>query len=499
MSALLAYHQETKHSPESVRRSGHRMDWASEPQRFKEYPGLEPVPLPPLRPTGVSLHDALEASAIGRGGPLADLETLSHLLFHGAGVVRTIRRGSEAFHFRTYACAGALYPIEVYVVTGGVEGLGAGVYHYGPREHALRPLRSGDLRGSLGLAGEPPGDAALVLTGIPWRTEWKYGPRGFRHLYWDAGMVVANLLAAVGATGVRARALMGFSDPAVQEVLGIDGRTEVPLCVVSVGEAASAPEPGPMDDQVPRSVPGWRDPDPLTERARAAVVLSDDRAVRDFRGTSSVPRGVRGSIPVEPLPRELLSDDPVERVIRRRGSSRRLAREAMPAAEFEALARRALAPLPGDWTSAGVRPRVIASALEGLEPGVYVPGNDGPTLARPGDLRRLAGYLCLEQRLGADAAATTFLTVDLPRALRSSGERGYASAQLEAAVVAGRMYLGAYAQCLGASGITFYDDEVRRAFGTEDEPMLAVVVGPEGHRASIRRCREERRPEPEPA
>jgi hypothetical protein len=59
-------------------------------------------------------------------------------------------------------------------------------------------------------------------------------------------------------------------------------------------------------------------------------------------------------------------------------------------------------------------------------------------------------------------------------------------------VVAGRIYLGAYAQCLGASGITFYDDEARRFFRTELEPMLAVVTGPEGARPSIIRCRRDR-------
>ena len=83
---------------------------------------------------------------------------------------------------------------------------------------------------------------------------------------------------------------------------------------------------------------------------------------------------------------------------------------------------------------------------------------------------------------------------DLDAYLGALGGRGYRVAQLQAAVAAGRLYLGAYAQCLGASGITFYDDAVSEFFGARWSPMLAVVLGPEGARRSIIGCREELAP-----
>jgi len=46
----------------------------------------------------------------------------------------------------------------------------------------------------------------LVVTGIPWRTTWQYGQRGWRHLFWDAGAIVANLLAVAAGAGWGARA-----------------------------------------------------------------------------------------------------------------------------------------------------------------------------------------------------------------------------------------------------------------------------------------------------
>jgi SagB-type dehydrogenase family enzyme len=484
MHPLLAYHERTKHSFHSVRSEGHRLDWANEPSRFKRYLDLEPAPLPAPEPTGVPWHRAVEASAEGAGGGRLDAGRLSHILFHAAGVLRAVRGPGGTFHFRTYAAAGALYPVEAYVVAGEVEGLAAGVYHYDPREHALARLRDGDLRGNLGLADRSHGAASVVLSGIPWRTAWKYGPRGFRHLYWDAGMIVANLLAAAGANEIRTDAMLGFVDREVSALVGLDGRTEFALCLIGLGEG-DAPEPNPVPGLAPRVGPISPRPmdDPVIADARAAVVLADQDAVRSFRA-GRPPRGR----PVQASSDTALSGDPIEEVIRRRGSSRHFAREAFPASEYDAIAALALAGFTRDWGGGPCRALVVANALQDLDPGAYAVGPPFRSL-RGGDLREQAGYLCLEQRLGADAAAVTFLMADLSEDLETLGGRGYAAAQLEAAVAAGRLYLGAYGQCLGATGTTFYDDEVRSFFGTPWEPMMAVAMGPEGRRASIRRCR----------
>lgn len=451
--------------------------------------------MPDPEPTGRPAHEAVAASASPEGSRPLDVGVLAHILFHTAGVVRTVRTFGEIYHFRTYACAGALYPVEAYVVAGEVGGLEPGVYHYGPVDHALRRLRAGDHRGNLGLAGEAPGTATIVLSGIPWRTAWKYAARGFRHLYWDSGMMLANLLAAAAALDVRARVALGFVDASADELIAVDGRAEFALCMVPLGEGG-APPPVAMEPISPRTATLSARPmsDPLIEEAREAMRLSSEDDVRIFRTEARVaPDRTGPSSGPEPLPPARLSRDGLEEVIRRRGSSRRLAREPIPAAEYAAIMQAALAGLPADWPGGGVVPHVVGNALEGLIPGAFR-YDAGFRPVRQGPFRSDAGFLCLEQRLGADAAATTFLMVDVDRYVAALGARGYAAAQLEAAVIAGRMYLGAYAQCLGASGITFYDDEARRFFETDLEPMLAVVMGPEGHRRSIRRCRQGRDP-----
>jgi SagB-type dehydrogenase family enzyme len=183
------YHEATKHSYESVRRRARALDWASKPSPYKEYPGVPLEPLPPR---------------------------LDRLLRLGAGVVRR-RRGYE---FRTYSSAGALYPIEVYVATAD------GLFHFDPRELALRRLRDEDVRGELG-----GGETVIALTGILWRTAWKYDARGYRHLFWDAGTMLANLLEL--APG-EARVLTGFVDDDVNRVLGVDGIDEAALALLQL-------------------------------------------------------------------------------------------------------------------------------------------------------------------------------------------------------------------------------------------------------------------------
>jgi SagB-type dehydrogenase family enzyme len=194
--AALRYHEATKHSFVSVRASGHRLDWENRPHPFKEYLDLEPEPIPP---------------------------ELDRLLRVGAGVVRArTLPGGDVYHFRAYASAGALYPVEVYPVTA------EGVFHFHPRELALRRLRSGDFRASL---GEPEAAAVLVLTGILWRTAWKYGERGYRHLFWDAGTMLANLLELAPR---EARILTAFVDDDVNAVLGVDGEDEAALALLQL-------------------------------------------------------------------------------------------------------------------------------------------------------------------------------------------------------------------------------------------------------------------------
>lgn len=484
------YHEETKHSPRSVRRRRHVLDWAHRPSLLKEYDRLPRTDLPRDLPRlGVPALDAL-----AEGGPTMparplDLPGLARILSLGAGVLRKATTlDGEVFLFRTYASAGALYPVEVYVVGAG------GLDHYDPLAHALTRLRDGDHRPDVVRAsGEEPAvrraEAVLVLTGIPGRTGWKYTERGYRHLFWDAGMILANVLALAASGGQPARVVTGFADAEVEALLGLDGRREFPLCLVALGAGnpvppASVPPPAAA---FPERLMFTKPIEfPLVLEANDAGRLAGPAEAAEWR-SAPLPQPAPpadGSAP-EPAP---ASPDSLESVIRRRGSARSFTPDPVPARILARILERATAGVPTDLTPGRSRLTevyLIANAVEGLDPGAYRYGDGRFLLLRAGRLRGEAGGLCLEQRLGADAAATCFLMADLGAVLEALGDRGYRVAQLEAGIVAGKIYLGAHAYRLGATGLTFYDDDVTGFFSPDaagKSCMLVTAVG-----CSIRR------------
>jgi SagB-type dehydrogenase family enzyme len=449
------FHEATKHSFESIRTRAHFLDWENKPVPFKRY--REELPRRPL-----------PDDEVGR------------ILRLGAGIHHVRRYGpGDEISFRTYASAGALYPVEVYLADR------LGLWHFDPAGPGLVELRRGDHRAHLvRAAGDAVAraDSVLILTGIPWRTAWKYTERGYRHLYWDSGMILANVLALASESGPSARVVTGFVDVELESLLGLDGVHEFPLCLVGIGsgdpiEPASAPAE-PLDlHPIPLSrqefvFEGIRE---VNDAGR----LDDRAAVRGWseawaRSEPTVEAGVDLRLPV-----------PVEEAIRRRGSARRFGRRPMPVAVL----RDVLAPA----ASAEVEPYVIVNNADGLDRGAYAFRDGDLRLLRRGDLRREAGYLCLEQALGATSAATVFLLADLEGILDRLGNRGYRVANLEAGMAGGRMYLASYGLGFGATGLTFYDDEVVRAFSPESDGKGCLLVVAVGDSPRLRRDLEGRR------
>ena len=494
IGAVLAYHESTKHSPASIRSRAHFLDWDNKPHPLKVYAGLERVPLPHDVPSlAVPALEAIGVTPVDAAAPGPDFAALARLLIVGAGVHHTVALpDGELIHFRNYASAGALYPVEVYVACADLPGLPAGVFHFDPALRALTRLREGDHRGHLVRAAASEASIArapvvLVLTGIPWRTGWKYTERGYRHLFWDAGMILANVLALAASAKLPARVVLGFVDSDVAQLLGLEERHELPLCLVPVGLSdrevtAAAGEPEKVSFEVgalsrTEYVFQW-----ILEANDAGRLHAPEEVARWREGVGG--SQVRdGSGQALASPQAGLSTDSLEEVLRRRGSARVFAPGSIRADMLVEILARCTVGVPTDYAPGGAHldePYLIANAVEGIRSGAYVFRGGELSLLRAGEFRREAAFLCLEQRLGADAAATHFLMADLPRTLEALAARGYRAAQLEAGIVAGRIYLGAYASRLGATGLTFYDDEVTWFFSPDAEGkscMLVVAIG----------------------
>ena len=164
--------------------------------------------------------------------------------------------------------------------------------------------------------------------------------------------------------------------------------------------------------------------------------------------------------------------------IQHRGSTRRFSHVPLQAIELATALAWATGPIDADVPGGLVDPYLIVSAVDGVAPGAYRywPASHGLEELRRGELRREAAFLCLEQALGGDAAATIFFLAPLDALLAAFGNRGYRLANLEAGLTGGRAYLAAYAQGFGASGLTFYDDKVVEFFSPHAAGLDAIFV-----------------------
>jgi len=482
--ATWIYHDGTKHSYESVRTGDHFLDWPNQPLPFKIYSTLDPIALP----QDFAHPDMPALDAIAAPGPeptvsrVPDLQTLAGILFFSAGITRRRTYPGGEILFRAAACTGALYHIELYLVCADLPGLQSGVYHFGVHDFSLRKLRPADHRSVLVRAsGEEPSlaraAAILVSTGTFWRNAWKYRARTYRHCFWDSGTILANLLAASAAYEVPARVVCGFVDEQVNRLLDLDVEREAALALIPLGRSQT-PLPGISCPAGPLSLPtvplSKTEIDyPAIRAMHAASSLHCESEVRDWRGLTPVPEcpAPAGRIfPLRPCQDSQLPQASISQVISRRGSTRRFAREPITFAQLSTVLDRVTRAVPADFLEpAGAMINhlyLIVNAVEDLPAGAYVFHRDRQALEllKEGDFRREAGYLGLEQALPADASVNVYFLADLAPILERFGNRGYRAAQLEAGILGGKIYLAAYAQRLGATGLTFYDDEVTAFF-----------------------------------
>jgi SagB-type dehydrogenase family enzyme len=491
IEAARVFHEVTKHSYTSVRSSPHFLDWDNKPLPYKIYPGAASIPLPrdlnlSSTPTLAALSSYMPADF---SAPI-DTEALTRILFCADGLTRHRRMGPDDYHFRAAPSAGALYPIEIYVAASEVEGLETGLYHFSPADLRMAGLRRGDWRSYIADAAVSRPSirnarAVIALSAIYWRSEWKYRARAYRYCYWDAGTLLANLLAAAAAEEISAEVITAFEDPAFETLLGIDGDQEGMIALVALGHtddpAGTSPHAEPLKlETVPLSSNEVAYPDLIKMHRESRLVTADEVASVSAAKLDSVPRSLSENvIRLETITSEESSG--LGETILRRGSSRAFAQEAISAQELATIMAASSEHPQADFPAL-TDTYLIVNAAEGLESGAYYYNREGRAfeLLKAGNFRGEAGYLCLEQPLGMDCSALLVYMADLERALNAFGNRGYGDAHLEAGILGGRAYLAAYSLGRGATGLTFYDDDTTKFFAPHaagKSPLLMVAIG----------------------
>lgn len=507
VEAILAYHERSKHHPDRSAPGPAGLDWANQPNPFREYAGA-----PVCRLALAGGDETPPAGALfGVGAVPPQPLTLGAVgLFFELSLGLSARKevpGSSWF-LRINPSSGNLHPTEAYAVLPPLTGLpdGPGVYHYAPVHHALEQRARWSRHFPTGAAGFHVG-----LTSIIWREAWKYGERAFRYCQHDTGHALAALRFAAAVLGWRVRWLPEWTDPQLAKLLGLDragdfaeAERETPELLVQVTVHGTGE---PLAVPVEESTQWFGRANRLSASHRewpalaAAVVASERKAPGTDPSESIAP-------PAWPAPSPPACAGSAGQLLRQRRSAvdfdgvTHLARETFLGI-LDSTLPRPTAPPFDLWPFA---PRLhlvlFVHRVTGLDPGLYLwlraPG-DEPVLreafragfawetprdlglALPlyrlgkGDVRDFARSVSCGQEIAADSSFSLGMLARFAPVLRGRGAGAYRELFWEAGLIGQALYLAAEAAGVRGTGIGCYlDDVVHRALGLANQDWQSL-------------------------
>ena len=512
------YHEESKHSEVSIQQSRHYLDWNNKPLPFKVYSNLPLISLPTdfSQPTQGALFSIGKTQPTKGKSVVFDIKNLAELLFFSAGITRVLKLDYGTYYMRAASATGALYPIELYIICQDIPGLKAGVYHFCPGDFTLTELRSGDYRATLSdIAG---GNNNIVrspitvaYTSIAWRNAWKYQARSYRHWFWDSGVIAANFLATCVSLEITTQLIMGFVDNAVNRLLRLEDKQEAAVVLAPIDNNSSAdsvPTVKESEDlSIPQTIPMLRGELNYPEiwKLHKSSYLHNKEEVKNWITAATAFKQTPTNKAAEFVHHKalifetsIMNEPSLAETILLRGSSRKFSRQPISFRKLSNILHYSTRGVPLDFLDSKIDNNnnknstidiyLIVNDVEGLQAGAYFFDHYNESLEQLKNKvsRGISGYLCLGQSLFSDANVVFFLMTDLNKILDTLGNRGYRASQFEAGVIAGKIYLTAYAQKIGASGSTFFDDAVSEFFSphaADKSTMIAVGIGVPGYKS----------------
>jgi SagB-type dehydrogenase family enzyme len=478
------YHEETKHSIETLKRTSHVLDWANMPDPFRNYEGVPVLDLPadPPSPERAAL-DVLQGSS-GTTVVEDGAAVLSQLLFYSAAISATKRVPATGYKYalRVNPSSGNLHPTEFHFLTRGLKDWPDGWYHYDPSRHMAEQRGLGNF--DMKLASDP-APIVFVLTSIVWREAWKYGERAYRYCLHDIGHAWQALALSARAIGCDSFAIGQFFDDEVIQLCR-PNMDEQPMLIVSLSGKSIPVREADADSTV------WfgGQANQLSKKTIAHPLIDSihlaSKQSRSRRGNISTAKSApRGSGEIK-LPFPASSTRGFGNVARVRRSALDFVGglQSMSLTQLSAILACPARPLSADFaTRSFIQLYLYAHRVLGLNPGIYRfwPKRSELEQVKGGDQRVAAAGLSLGQNLAGNACVAFSMIGDLDLATQIHGDRGYRYVHFEAGAVGHRLYLAAEALGLGATGIgAFYDNEVHRYLElapTEGQVVYHFAIG----------------------
>lgn len=489
------YHWKTAY--DRYRMSGHYMDWANQPIPFKQYRKRTAEPLPPVIDFPVnSLWSLILPPTSTSGTQVPDKNRLARVLYLTGGITAQSRQGGQDFYFRAQASAGALYPTEIYTGVFKVEGIKPGIYHFGADHFGLTLLRHEDINqypDDLVLVGQPKRLPIVLfyLSGIFFKSAWKYRARAFRYVLLDTGHVLENLILALASEEMAFTCHYDFNDDVASEQIGLDANREVGLVCVHAG----------INDQMassPSSKPKALPPDIVAAGQVSNAEVDYDEILSAYRSGCHPPPDDTQTESLNDIGiygtswRSVVACEPGDNEksfawsVMHRRSKRNYVKQPLAEKTFMQqldLLCRAYRRDGAENPFACLRVGFLTANIEGIESGFYLldPEKRQIGLVKSGHFIEPMTSVCLDQQWLAQAAVHFLLMTNLKEIGSHYGPRGYRYAMLNAGRLGQVIYLGATALGLGCCGIgALYDREAQKMLGLNKDSALLylLAVGP---------------------
>lgn len=497
------YHEITSYDRSAM--EPHAMDWAGRPDPYKSYPigkkpvgekpGLDSVALPEIDTLPEAALEAVYGPKIAEPPEAAPtLEALSKICLLSGGLTARSRQGSEYFYFRSAPSAGALYPNEMYYAAFDGNACSSGIYHCGIHNRFLTRLRDGCFTKYLTPAiPELPANAAgvFIISGIFFRSAWKYRKRAYRYVLLDGGHLAENLRLAISAAGYVFRLHHAFEDRKLDTLLGIDESREGSICCVSIsGGTALEAGSGTTISPLPRWIQA-------ASRVSSAEIVYPEitqmhEASKIVRQENAASGAVMDRLGLEVVGGYLKSidsaiDPPVldySKTVLQRRSKRNFIFAAIGNNQLNYMLK-LLCRTTGELidenpaVSSSVCTGFVVGNVKGVDPGFYLldPSAEKTGQVFSGSVIEKMTAVCLNQAWLKNAAIHFVFMTHLAMLEEKWGARGYRYAMLTAGRLGHAVYLGATALNLGCCGIgALYDNEARQVLGLNKDSALLYLV-----------------------